>query len=112
MKADAGVETALGFPTAAEHPRQRGLVEVWTLEQDLVLACIRTQVKVTQQPILPRQWLQRKFPVEVLNAVLNMDTGELMEMRQLLQNPKYSELWGKFYTKELGELSQGIPGTA
>jgi hypothetical protein len=34
-----------------------------------------------------------------------------MEMRQLLRNPKYSNLWGKSYTKELGRLSQGIPGT-
>ncbi len=34
-----------------------------------------------------------------------------MEMRQLLRNPKYSNLWGKSYTKELGCLAQGIPGT-
>jgi hypothetical protein len=33
-----------------------------------------------------------------------------MEMRHLLKNPKYSELWGKSYTKELGRLAQGIPG--
>jgi hypothetical protein len=34
-----------------------------------------------------------------------------MEMRQLLQNPKYSEVWGKSYTKELGRQAQGVPGT-
>jgi hypothetical protein len=34
-----------------------------------------------------------------------------MEMRQLLRNPKYSNLWGKSYTKELRHLAQGIPGT-
>jgi hypothetical protein len=34
-----------------------------------------------------------------------------MEMGQLLRNPKYSNLWGKSYTKELGHLTQGIPGT-
>ncbi len=34
-----------------------------------------------------------------------------MEMRQLLRNPKYSNLWGKSYTKELGCLAQGILGT-
>ena len=33
-----------------------------------------------------------------------------MEMRHLLRNPKYRELWGKSYTKELGRLAQGIPG--
>jgi hypothetical protein len=47
----------------------------------------------------------------MLNAVLNNDTGKLMEMRHLLRNPKYTKLWGKFYTKELGQLAQGVPGT-
>ena len=47
----------------------------------------------------------------MINAVLNKDTGDLMEMRQLLCNPKYADLWGKSYTKELGRLAQGIPGT-
>jgi hypothetical protein len=36
----------------------------------------------------------------MLNAVLDMTTGELLEMRQLLVNPKYKELWGKSYTKD------------
>ena len=48
----------------------------------------------------------------MLNAVLSKDTGNLMEMRHFLQNPKYSELWGKLYMKELGRLTQGVPGTA
>ena len=46
----------------------------------------------------------------MLNAVLDMTTGELLEMRHLLVNPKYKELWGKSYTKELGRLAQGVPG--
>ena len=71
-----------------------------TIEQDLVLACIQMYVEVTERQVSPR-----------INAVLNKDTGELMEMRHLLKNPKYSELWGKSYTKELGRLAQGIPGT-
>ncbi len=35
-----------------------------------------------------------------------------MEMRRLLMNPKYKELWGKSYTKELGLLAQGMPGVS
>ena len=46
----------------------------------------------------------------MINAVLNKDTGDLMQMRQVLSNPKYANLWGKLYTKELGQLAQGIPG--
>jgi hypothetical protein len=32
-----------------------------------------------------------------------------MEMRHLLVNPKYKELWGKSYMIKLGCLAQGIP---
>ncbi len=46
----------------------------------------------------------------MLNAVLNNDTGKLIEKRHLLCNPKYTKLWGKLYTKELGQLAQGVSG--
>ena len=83
------------------HPRPKGTSEVWTIQQELVLACIKTHVKVTQKTISPCQLSGETFPTEMLNAVLNKDTGNLMEMRQFLQNPKYSKLWRKSYTKEL-----------
>jgi hypothetical protein len=77
----------------------------------MVLACIQTYVEVTQTPLQPAGLAQQKFPIVMLNAVLNNDTGELMEMHHLLCNPKYTELWGKLYTKELGRLAQGVSGT-
>jgi hypothetical protein len=77
--------------------------EVRTTEQEMVLACIEIYVEVTQTPLQPAQLAQQKFPIVMLNAVLNNDTGELMEMHHLLRNPKkYTKLWGKLYTKELG----------
>ena len=48
----------------------------------------------------------------MLHAVLDKTTGHLMEMQHLLVNPKYKELWGKYYTKELGHLAQGTPGVS
>ncbi len=54
----------------------------------------------------------QKFPLEMLIAVLNIDTEKLMEMKHLLVNPKYKEVWGKLYTTELGRLAQGIPGVS
>ncbi len=75
------------------------------------MACIETYVEVTQTPLQPARLAQQKFPIVMLNAVLNNDTGELMEMHHLLPNPKYTELWGKLYTKELGQLAQGVSGT-
>ncbi len=85
--------------------------EVRTIEQEMVLACIETYVKVTHTPLQPAQLAQQKFPIVMLNAVLNNNTGKLMEMRHLLHNSKYTKLWGKSYTKELGQLAQGVSGT-
>jgi hypothetical protein len=48
----------------------------------------------------------------MLHAALDKTTGHLMEMRHLLVNPKYKELCGRSYTKELGCLAQGMPGVS
>jgi hypothetical protein len=53
-----------------------------------------------------------QYPPNMLHAVLDKTMGHLMEMRILLVNPKYKELCGKSYTKELGHLVQGIPGVS
>jgi hypothetical protein len=77
--------------------------EVRTIEQEMVLACIETYVEVTQTPLQPAQLPQQKFPIVImLNAVLNNNIGELMEICHLLRNPKSTKLWGKSYNKELG----------
>ena len=52
----------------------------------------------------------RKFPQHMINAVLNEDTGELMECRQLIGDPKYREIWGQAYGNELGRLAQVTEG--
>ena len=44
-----------------------------------------------------RQATSRRFPKEALAAVLNEETGELMEYRHLLANPKYRATWSKSY---------------
>eukprot|EP00804_Cyclotella_cryptica_P023186 CCRYP_000381-RA/>CCRYP_000381-RA protein AED:0.13 eAED:0.11 QI:0/0/0/1/0.33/0.25/4/0/1130 len=58
-----------------------------------------------------RHMMQRCFPSNSLAAVLNDDTGELMEYRHLIANPKYRDTWTSAYGKELGRLAQGLPGT-
>ena len=45
----------------------------------------------------------------MLAAVLDKETGELMEYRHLVANPKYQQIWSAAYGKELGQLTQGIP---
>ena len=45
----------------------------------------------------------------MINAVLNEETGEIMEYRQIMNSPTYRSLYKNSYSKELGCLAQGIP---
>eukprot|EP00804_Cyclotella_cryptica_P025012 CCRYP_015951-RA/>CCRYP_015951-RA protein AED:0.39 eAED:0.39 QI:0/-1/0/1/-1/1/1/0/153 len=45
----------------------------------------------------------------MLHAVLNDETGKLMEYQHLVSNPKYRDTWGNAYGKELGPFAQGLP---
>ena len=52
----------------------------------------------------------RFFPIEMINVVLDEDTGELVEYHHLIKNSKYCQLYGESYAKELECLVQGMPG--
>jgi hypothetical protein len=67
---------------------------------------------ISSRSLTPANAARCLFPIEILNAVLNLDTGKLLEMQHLLVNPKYKDLWGKSYTTELGRLAQGIPSVS
>ena len=43
-------------------------------------------------------------------AVLDGDTGKLLEYRHLMKNPKYKKIWGNSFGNEVGRLTQGMPG--
>ena len=77
-----------------------------------MLAC----AYVAQLNATPKALSQRRFPITIINAVINAvldkDTGELMEYRRLMKNPKYRPLYRNSYAKELGCLAQGMPGLA
>jgi len=73
---------------------------------------MNTYKYITSCSLTPVNASRCSFPVEILNAVLDKYTGELLEMRHLLVNPKYKDGWGKSYTTELGHLAQGLPGVS
>jgi hypothetical protein len=110
--ADIGILNRKPKTLASDTPARNthSQTQVQTITQEAILACFITYSDITNQHITARNASCRKFPMEMLNAVLDMTTGKLMEMRHLLVNPKYKDLWGKSYTKELGRLAQGIPG--
>jgi hypothetical protein len=51
----------------------------------------------------PRKLSQHKFSSQVLlemvNAVMDLETGDMMEYRHLLKNPKYQDTWSKAFGK-------------
>ena len=65
--------------------------------------------EIRQQPLSARAFTTRRFPKEVLAEVLNKETGELMEYRHLVRNPKYRKTWQNSYGNEVGRLAQGMP---
>ena len=71
-----------------------------------MLAC----AEVSNLNLSPKSLASRHFPLKMLNAVLDEDTGELMEYCALMKKPKYRKLYGQLYAKELGRLAQGIRG--
>ena len=45
----------------------------------------------------PENFARRKLPIKILNTVLDEETGELMEIRHLMNKPKYRKVWGTYY---------------
>ena len=104
--------------------------------QEPVGRCTRSQYQTSEQPIArrtrsqlkqsltvtPAQAAQHKLPKELLAlcctpetsldhlamSVLDPETGNTMEYRQLRRHPKYKKIWETSYCNELGRLFQGI----
>jgi hypothetical protein len=59
--------------------------------------------------ITPQSTAARKFPLQFLcdfaNAVIDDETGEIMEYRHLLKNPKHRERWQGSFSKEIQRLA-------
>jgi hypothetical protein len=110
--ADLGILTAKPLTNNAPAHNTPSQVQHHTITQEAILACMNICSYITSRSLTPANTARCLFPIEILNAVLDMNTGKLLEMQHLLVNPKYKELWGKSYTTELGRLAQGIPGVS
>ena len=81
-----------------------------TITDEIMLSCL----EMSNAKISPRSASSRKYPlgllIEMAGAVLDSQTGELLEYRHLVKNPIYREVWGTAMGKEVGRLAQGLPG--
>ena len=51
-----------------------------------------------------------KLFYELAGAVLDEGTGYLLDYRHLVKYSNHKKLWGGAFGKEVGRLSQGLPG--
>ena len=65
---------------------------------------------ISQLTLTPQNLSRCRFPIALINAVLDEDTGELIEYCHLMKNTKYCPLYRDSYIKEIGCLAQGMPG--
>ena len=54
---------------------------------------------INQLNLSPASLAGRRLPLEIINAVLNKETGEIMEYRQIMKSPKYRNLYKNSYRK-------------
>ena len=93
-------------PSAPAHTTRIKNPNVRSVSQEAILSC----AEVNQIKLLPKILSTRRFPFEILNVVLNKETGELMDCHRIMKTPKYRKLYCKSYSKELGRVAQGLPG--
>jgi hypothetical protein len=51
-----------------------------------------------------------EFLCEFAGAVMDDQTGDMLEYRHLVKNPRYRDTWSKAFGKEIGRLAQGQKG--
>ena len=81
---------------------------------NITAEAILSTLEVTSSKMDPAKLAARQFPLQVLceiaGAVLDQETGDLLEYRQLINHPKYRREWSKSFGNEIGRLAQGMPG--
>ena len=91
-------------PPAANTRQQR---ETRTLTQDFMLQCM--EIPGYKASFTPQQAASRKYPLQFLcdlaYAVLDDETGDLLEYRHLMKHPKYKDVWTKSFGTEIRRLA-------
>ncbi|KAL7480170.1 hypothetical protein ACHAW6_005874 [Cyclotella cf. meneghiniana] len=69
---------------------------------------VQPQLPINEPSSIAERVAQRRR--ESANAVLDEDTGDMLEYRQLLKHPKLGPLWNRSAADEFGRLAQGVGG--
>ena len=67
---------------------------------------------VAQICVSPQAAAAKKFPMQMItdmaNAVLDQNSGEMLEYQQLIKHSKFGPDWNTSSANEFGRLAQGI----
>lgn len=84
------------------------------LQGSVTTDAIMGMLELTKPKLDARKLATRRYPLQFLcefaNAVMDEDTGEMLEYRHLIKRPKYRDTWSKAFGKEIGRLAQGQKG--
>jgi hypothetical protein len=73
-----------------------------------------TALELNGGQVSPQQLAGRRFPMQFLckvaGAVMDEETGDMLEYRHLIKRPKYQDTWSKAFGKEIGRLAQDQKG--
>ena len=98
--------------TPAANTRSRVGSSPRSVTQEVLMTML--DISGTGAMLTPQSTKSRKFPskffTKMANAVLDGDSGKLLEYRPLMKYPKYKEVWGTSFGNEVGRFAQGMPG--
>ena len=87
----------------------RSCVQPMTITQEVNNAMLVESNFCISQANIARRKDPHKLLCEFVGAVLDKETGELMEYWHLMSNPKYCDVWSRSSGNEIGRLVQGMP---
>ena len=64
----------------------------------------------SKRKVLLKQLKAFEMQLETAMAVLDQDTGKMLNYCQLLQAPKFAQVWSKSSANEFGRLADGVGG--
>ena len=92
-------------------PRYQTRQQVKQMKGNITTDMLMSVCEFTSTTFSPSQTAMRRYPLqfwcEFAGAVMDDDTGEMLEYRHLVKIPKYRERWSKAFGKEIGRLAQG-----
>ena len=99
-------------PAENTRSKTRRQETILRMSDKVMMSCIQM---TKQAAISPKAAASRKHPMQLLckllaGAVLDQDTGDLLEYRHLLKHPKLKETWDGGHAKKVRRLAQGLLG--